>query len=281
MKRNAKKISYVTKKELEKLAIETRINVLKMIQNAGSGNPGSALSCIEILVWLLHHEMRKKIKDVRWNKRDRLILSKGHAAPVFYAIFSQLGLIKKKDLLGFRNFNTKLQTHPEYNTLEFIDFPSGSLGQGLSAAVGMAIGARYLNISESRFFVLIGDGEIQEGQIWEAVMSASNYNLSNIIAILDYNRFQQDGETDQVMNIEPLTEKWESFNWEVRKCDGHSFNSLQETLGSFSTKKPKLIIANTVKGKGISFMEKNNQWHVGGPKFTKDVLNEAMKELVF
>ena len=281
MKRNTKKISNITKRELEKISKETRMDVLKMIQNAGSGNPGSALSCIEILVWLLHHEMRKKINDVRWNKRDRLILSKGHAAPVFYAIFSQLGLIKKKDLLGFRNFNTKLQTHPEYNTLEFIDFPSGSLGQGLSAAVGMAIGARYLNISESRFFVLIGDGEIQEGQIWEAVMSASNYNLSNIIAILDYNRFQQDGETDQVMNIEPLTEKWESFNWEVRKCDGHSFNSLQETLGSFSTKKPKLIIANTVKGKGISFMEKNNQWHVGGPKFTKDVLNEAMKELVF
>ena len=183
-------------------------------------------------------------------------------------------------MLGFRNFNTKLQTHPEYDTLEFVDFPSGSLGQGLSAAVGMAIGAKYLRITEPRFFVLIGDGEIQEGQIWEAAMSASNYKLSNIIAILDYNRFQQDGKTDQVMDIEPLSDKWKSFNWEVKKCDGHSCDSLQKTLNSFSTKKPKLIIANTVKGKGISFMEKNNQWHVGGPKFSKNVLDKAMKELM-
>jgi len=258
---------------------EVRKDVLKMIQNAGSGNPGSALSCVEILVWLLHHEMHIKINDPRWSLRDRLILSKGHAAPVFYAICSQLDWLKKSELLGFRRFNTKLQTHPEYNTLPFVDYTSGSLGQGLSAAVGMALAANYKKISEPRFFVLLGDGEIQEGQIWEAAMSAGHYNLSNIIAILDYNKFQQDGKTKSVMNIEPLTDKWISFNWEVKEADGHLFQSLCDALSSCEASKPKLIIANTVKGKGISFMENNNDWHVGGKKFTEQVLDKALSEL--
>jgi transketolase len=258
---------------------EVRKDVLRMIQNAGSGNPGSALSCVEILVWLLHHEMHIKINDPHWNLRDRLILSKGHAAPVFYAICSQLGWLKKSELLGFRRFNTKLQTHPEYNTLPFIDYTSGSLGQGLSAAVGMGLAANYLKITEPRFFVLLGDGEIQEGQIWEAAMSAGSYKLSNIVTILDYNKFQQDGKTESIMNIEPLTDKWISFNWEVKEADGHSFQSLCDALNSCVTSKPKLIIANTVKGKGISFMENNNDWHVGGEKFTEQVLNKALSEL--
>jgi len=258
---------------------EVRKDILKMIQNAGSGNPGSALSCVEVLVWLLHHEMHIKINDPRWNLRDRLILSKGHAAPVFYAICSQLDWLKKSELLGFRRFNTKLQTHPEYNTLPFIDYTSGSLGQGLSAAVGMGLAANYLKITEPRFFVLLGDGEIQEGQIWEAAMSAGSYNLSNIITILDYNKFQQDGKTESIMNIEPLTDKWISFNWEVKEADGHSFQSLWNALNSFETSKPKLIVANTIKGKGISFMENNNDWHVGGKKFTEQVLDKALSEL--
>ena len=266
-------------KKLEKYSKEVRKDVLKMIQNAGSGNPGSALSCVEILVWLLHHEMRFKKEKPRWVKRDRLILSKGHAAPVFYSIFSQIGLLKKNELLGFRNFNTKLQTHPEFNSLPFIDFPSGSLGQGLSGAVGMALACNYMKIHEPRFFVLIGDGEVQEGQIWEAAMSASNYHLSNIIAILDYNRFQQDGKIDDVMNIEPIKAKWKSFNWEIKEADGHSFSSLSKAITNFKTKKPKLLIAKTVKGKGISFMENNNEWHVGGSKFTQKILNESLNEL--
>lgn len=279
MNRTPKPLSRPLISNLTNHSREVRKDILAMIQNAGSGNPGSALSCVEILVWLLHHEMHIKINNPRWNLRDRLILSKGHAAPVFYSICSQLRWLKKNELFGFRKFNTKLQTHPEYNTLPFIDYTSGSLGQGLSAAIGMALAANYKKISEPRFFVLLGDGEIQEGQIWEAAMSAGHYKLSNIIVILDYNKFQQDGKTESVMNIEPLDNKWISFNWEVKEADGHSFQSLYEALNSFETSKPKLIIANTVKGKGISFMENNNDWHVGGKKFTEEILSKALSEL--
>ncbi len=279
MNRIPKLLSKSLADNLENYSKEVRKDVLKMIQNAGSGNPGSALSCVEILVWLLHHEMCIKVDNPKWELRDRLILSKGHAAPVFYAICSQLGWLKKNELLGFRRFNTKLQTHPEYNTLPFIDYTSGSLGQGLSAAVGMCLAANYLKITEPRFFVLLGDGEIQEGQIWEAAMSAGSYDLSNIIAILDYNKFQQDGKTESIMNIEPLADKWISFNWEVKEAYGHSFQSLYDALNSFRTSKPKLIIAHTIKGKGVSFMENNNDWHVGGKKFTTEVLNNALSEL--
>ena len=265
--------------KLENLANEVRKDVLKMIHNAGSGNPGSALSCVEILVWLLHNEMKIKLDNPKWVNRDRLILSKGHAAPVFYSIFSQLELISKNDLLGFRKFDTKLQTHPEYGKLPFIDFSSGSLGQGLSAAVGMALASNYLKLSEPRFFVLIGDGEIQEGQIWEAAMAAGHYSLSQIIAVIDKNGFQQDEGIDQTIDIEPLLDKWNSFKWEVIKCDGHSFEDLNLALNSFNSDKPKLIVANTTKGKGISFMENNNEWHVGGPKFDNEILELALKEL--
>lgn len=266
-------------KKLENYSKQVRQDVLKMIQNAGSGNPGSALSCVDILVWLLHEEMNLKLDDPKWMNRDRLILSKGHAAPVFYSIFSQLGLIDRESLMGFRKFGTKLQTHPEYGKLPFIDFSSGSLGQGLSAAVGMSLAANYLNLSTPRFFVLLGDGELQEGQIWEAAMAAGNYSLSNIFAIIDLNRFQQDGNTGNIMDVQPLKEKWEAFKWEVQETDGHSFQSLKTSLNSFETQNPKLIIAKTIKGKNVSFMESNNDWHVGGPKFTEEILKQALEEL--
>lgn len=279
MNRNPRLVYSPDNKQLTSYANRVRTDVLHMIQHAGSGNPGSALSCVEILVWLLHHEMRIRVPQPRWPKRDRLILSKGHAAPVFYSICTQLGWVKHKELMGYRQINTRLQTHPEYHKLICIDYTSGSLGQGLSAAVGMALAARYLKNLESRFFVLLGDGEIQEGQIWEAAMTAGHYELNNVVAILDRNVFQGDGATEKILSLEPLMEKWRAFRWEVQEADGHSFENLADVLSRFGSSKPKLLIAHTVKGKGVSFMEKNNEWHVGGKKFTGAVLKRALSEI--
>ncbi len=279
MGRTTKSIDTGVKDRLEKSARETRRDVLKMIHNAGSGNPGSALSCVEILVWLMQHEMEIRANEPRWPMRDRLILSKGHAAPVFYSIASQIGWISKDHLFGFRRFNTKLQTHPEYDTLECIDYTSGSLGQGLSVACGMAVAAQYQSHSEPRFFVLLGDGEMQEGQVWEAIMTAGHYGLGGLTAILDRNRFQGDRAVSDVMDIEPIAEKMRAFKWDVQNADGHSFESLSNAHAAMSRSRPKLIIANTVKGRGVSFMEGDNAWHVGGKKFTQEFLARALRDL--
>ena len=265
--------------ELENTAVSIRSDVLQMIQHAGSGNPGSALSCIEILTWLMRHEMNIRSDQPRWEERDRLILSKGHAAPVFYALSVLLGWIKKEELMGFRCFETRLQTHPEFNAIAGIDFASGSLGQGLSVAAGMAIAARYLKNKISRFFVLLGDGELQEGQVWEAAMTCGHYGLDKVIVIVDRNYLQGDNFVEISKNIEPLVEKFLAFNWEVKEVDGHSFCELEESLKSMKSQCPKLVVANTIKGKGVSFMENNNQWHVGGKKFTKNLLQQALSEI--
>lgn len=276
------KLQKLNVNDLKKLKTDSksvRRDILKMIHNAGTGSPGSALSCVEILVWLLRYKMNIKISQPRWHLRDRLVLSKGHSVPVFYSICSKIGWIDKKELLGFRLFNTRLQTHPEYNSIEGIDYPSGSLGQGLSAAIGMAIGAKYQSNKKSKFFVLMGDGELQEGQIWEAAMMAGHYKLSNIIGIIDNNKFSQDDLTEITLTIEPLIDKWESFGWEVIEANGHEFHSLESAFNNFKTDKPKLIIANTVKGKGVSFMENNNEWHMAGKKFTDNILKKALAEI--
>lgn len=265
--------------DLLNIAKQTRKNSLMMIQNAGSGNPGSALSCVDILTWLMLCEMHIDKKNPKWEDRDKLILSKGHSAPVFYSICVHLGWIDRNELLGFRLANTRLQTHPDYNTLDCVDFPSGSLGMGLSAANGMALGARYLKKKIPRYFVLIGDGELQEGQVWEAAMTAGHYGLENITVIVDNNKFQQDGKTQNIMNITPMSDKWEAFGWQVAETDGHSFDDLSNTLRSLREAKPKIIIAHTIKGKGVSFMENNNDWHIGGPKFTEEILKKAMTEI--
>jgi len=279
MIRKARQIDRKAATRLSKLSKRTRRDVLRMIQNAGSGNPGSALSSVEIITWLLMHEMRVDPQNPKWMKRDRLILSKGHSVPVFYSLCVKYGWVKEDELMKFRQFNTRLQTHPDYNTLDCIDYSSGSLGQGLSAANGMALAANHLNLKEVRFFVLLGDGEIQEGQIWEAAMTAGNYDLENIIAIIDRNRFQQDGEISRIIELEPLKDKWISFNWQVAEADGHNFFSLYSALEEMRDPKPKLIIANTIKGKGVSFMEERNEWHTGGEKFTKKILMEALSEI--
>lgn len=279
-RRLAKSINTSARKKLTAAATEVRRDVLTMIQHAKSGNPGSALSCVEILTWLLRHEMDIDVNNPKWEQRDRLVLSKGHSAPVFYSLGCQLGWVKRDELLGFRCFKSRLQTHPEYTAMPCIDYTSGSLGQGLSAAGGMALAARYQKNETSRFFVLLGDGEIQEGQVWEAAMTIGHYGLSNVTAIIDRNTFQGDRAIDEQKDLEPLADKWRAFKWNVVTCDGHDYLELESALRELEAgEKPGIIIANTVKGKGVSYMENNNSWHVGGPKFTDERLSAALNEL--
>ena len=279
MKREPRLIDRQSELELIKTAGKVRKDVLRMIYNAGSGNPGSALSATDLLVWLLHWEMRIDRDNPDWKMRDRLILSKGHCAPAFYSICSRLGWIKQDELTGFRRFDSRLQTHPEYGSFRGIDFPSGSLGQGLSGANGMALAARYLGLNDIRFFVIIGDGELQEGQVWEAAMTAAHYRLMNVVVLIDRNQFQGDSATSELMNIEPLQEKWRSFGWHVVNSDGHSFREMSRSFREVQSPSPKVIIAHTVKGRGVSFMEGDNAWHVSGKKFNQELLSKALAEL--
>lgn len=250
-----------------------------MIQHAGSGNPGSTLSIVDVLVWLYFHEMRINPEDCRDQARDRLVLSKGQAAPAYYSIFAKIGWLSENELLGFRGFETRLQTHPEYDTIPAIDFTSGSLGMGLSAVNGMALAARYQGKNDLRFFCILGDGELQEGQVWEAAMTAGHYCLENVILIVDRNVFQGDRSVAEVMELEPLADKWRSFGWEVVNVDGHDFAAMADALASLTSKKPKLMIADTIKGKGVSFMEGDNLWHTGGPKYTEELLEKSLRDL--
>jgi transketolase len=271
---NAEKVKFFVE-----IARDIRRTSVEMVYRAGSGSPGSTLSVVDILVWLYFHEMIINPQNCRDENRDRLILSKGQAAPGYYAIFEKFGWVNPEELMSFRGINTRLATHPEYNTLPAVDFTSGSLGMGLSAANGMAIAARLTGKNDIRFFIIMGDGETQEGQVWEAAMTAGHYKLSNVINIIDRNIYQGDQSCLEVMTIEPITDKWTSFGWDVIQVDGHDFNDMHTSFAKMKSDKPKLIIANTVKGKGVSFMEDNNAWHTGGPKFTEELFKIAMKDL--
>lgn len=265
--------------ELQNIARQIRRTSTEMIYRAGSGNPGSTLSVVDILVWLYFTEMKLNRSDCRWDDRDRLILSKGQAAPAYYAIFEKFGWVQTSELMKFRGFETRLATHPEYGTLPPVDFTSGSLGMGLSATCGMALAARIQSRDHLRFFCIVGDGEIQEGQIWEAAMTAGHYRLSNVHLIIDRNVFQGDRSSFDVMNVEPIADKFEAFGWRVASVDGHDFNSMKNSLYELRGPEPKLLIANTVKGKGVSFMEGDNLWHTGGSKFTAKCFDIAMRDL--
>ncbi len=279
MKRSARPIDERKSALLCREARRVRADVLSMIHSAGSGSPGSSLSPVDILVWLYRHEMVYRVREPGWRKRDIFILSKGQAAPAYYSIFARIGWLGKRELFTYRKINSRLQTHPQYAALPGIDYSSGSLGQGLSAAVGMALAHRYLGNDVSRIFVLVGDGELQEGQVWEAAMAANKYALEEIVVLVDNNRFQGDGSTEQIMPIEPLVSKWKSFGWEALTIDGHSFISLYEGLRTAEgAHRPKVLICTTIKGKGVSFMENNNEWHVGAA-LTRPILKRALGEL--
>ena len=264
--------------ELQALAKEIRRNIVKMIGAAGSGHPGGSLSAVEIVVTLYYDVMRHDPQNPDWPDRDRFILSKGHACPVLYATLAELGYTPKDELMRLRKLGSIYQGHPDKRFLPVLEASTGSLGQGLSLGIGMALAAR-LDGKDYRTYVLLGDGEIQEGQIWEAAMFASFHKVDNLCAIVDYNKIQLDGFVKDIMDLEPLVPKWEAFGWHVIELDGHDIPALQRAFAeAAATKgKPTVLIAHTVKGKGVSFMENNPKFHGVAP--TPEEVEIALKEL--
>ena len=266
-------------KEIEALCKESRQNILKMVYKAQSGHIGGALSATEIMTVLYHkfmHVSPKWVKDKNFEKRDRFVLSKGHASSILYSVLAQLGFFPKENLMTFRLFGSKLQGHP-VPICPGIDAATGSLGQGLSIACGMAIGLR-LDKNPAKVYCLLGDGELQEGSVWESFMHCAHEKLDNIIAIIDRNRLQIDGCTEDVKGLDNLAEKIKAFNWEVIEIDGHDIQAIYSALKKAqSANKPFAIIADTIKGKGVSFMENNAGWHGKAPK--KEDFERAIKEL--
>lgn len=264
--------------QLEKLSNSLRIDIIKMIYEAQSGHPGGSFSSIDILTALYSKILKHDPKNPQWPDRDRFILSKGHAAPALYAVLAHFEYFPKEKLTTLRKMGSPLQGHPEKNKLQGVEASTGSLGQGISIGIGMALAAK-LDRKDFRTYVLVGDGEINEGQVWEAALYAGAHRLDHLTVILDKNGNQLDGTTDEIMPLEPLGDKWRSFGWDVIEIDGHkmteilsAFEKVKKTVG-----KPTLILARTIKGKGVSFMENNNEFHGMAPN--KEQFAVAMREL--
>lgn len=264
-------------KELKKKAIQIRKDILTMLAIAESGHTGGSLSIVEILLALYHYKLRYDPKKPNWPDRDRFILSKGHGCPALYAVMADVGYFPREELRTLRKIGSRLQGHPQLG-LPGLEISSGSLGQGLSIANGMALGLRMDN-KDCRIYCLMGDGEANEGQVWEAAMTAAHYKLDNICAIMDCNRFQIDGLCCETKNMEPMDDKWKAFGWNVVRTDGHDIEKLMSALDRAEDikGKPAIILAETVKGKGVSFIENNNTYHGIAP--SKDDLEKALKEL--
>lgn len=263
--------------DLKKKAIEIRKDILLMLEVAKSGHTGGSLSVVDILVALYYYKIKINPKKPNWTCRDKVILSKGHACPALYAVLANLGYFPREELWTLRKLGSRLQGHPEVN-LPGIEASTGSLGQGLSIANGMAI-ANKMNKSDSKVYCIMGDGETNEGQVWEAAMTASHHNLDNVCGIVDFNKMQIDGFCCDVKDLEPFSEKWISFGWHTVEIDGHDMGSIVGVLDELDKikGKPKMIIAHTIKGKGVSFIENQVKWHGIAPK--KDELEKALKEL--
>ena len=263
--------------ELKKIANNIRIDIIEQIHTAKSGHPGGALSCVDILTVLYFNQMNINPEQPKAKERDRFVLSKGHASAALYSTLANRGYFEKEELKTFRNINSNLQGHPDMNKVKGVDMTSGSLGQGLSVANGMAIASK-LDKAGIRVYCLVGDGEIEEGQIWEAAMTASKYKLDNLCVIVDNNNLQIDGTIEEVMPSYPIDKKFESFGFNVIKTAGHdierlidSFNKAKQVKG-----RPTVIIAKTIKGKGVSFMENQVGWHGKAPN--DEEYNKAIEE---
>ena len=264
--------------ELKKIANEVRIGIIEEVYNAQSGHPGGALSVADILTVLYFNEMNVDEKNPDMPNRDRLVLSKGHASPALYSVLANRGFFEKDKLKTFRKIDSNLQGHPDKNKVKGVDMTTGSLGQGLSAANGMALAGK-LNKSNYRVYCILGDGELEEGQIWEAAMTSHHYKLDNLCVIVDNNNLQIDGKVEDVMDIYPIEDKFKSFGFETIQIDGHNITQIMEALGQArKTKgKPTAIIAKTVKGKGVSYMENQAGWHGKAPN--EDEYKRAINEL--
>lgn len=263
--------------EIQSKARKLRREVIRMVGTAGSGHPGGALSAADMVACLYFWEMRYDPQNPDWPDRDRFVLSKGHAAPLLYAVLAETGFFPQEKLGTLRRLGSPLQGHPDMRKLPGVEASTGSLGQGIGWAVGMALAAR-LDRRDSRVYVLLGDGELEEGMVWEAVMAASHYRLGNLVALIDNNGLQIDGPLSDVMSVEPIGDKFRAFGWETREIDGHDIGAILSTLNEARQVKdrPFAIIARTVKGKGCSFMEGQVDWHGKAP--TQDELERALRE---
>lgn len=264
--------------EFSRLALLMRRDIIKMLGIAGSGHPGGSLSAIDILTLLYFHFLKHDPKNPKWADRDRLIFSKGHGCPALYCALAYSGYFDKKMLLTLRKLGSPLQGHPDVRRLPGIEASTGSLGQGLSVGIGCALAARF-DKKDFKTYVVISDGELNEGQIWEGAAFASFHKLSNLIAILDYNKYQLSGATKDILDMEPVADKWRAFGWKVKEIDGHSHQEIFDgiTWAHGVKDAPSIVIAHTIKGKGVSFMENNNHFHGVSP--TKDETAKALKEL--
>jgi transketolase len=265
-------------KQLPEVARQLRVDVLKMLNRAGSGHTGGSLSVVDILTALLFAHMRLSPTDACWPERDRFVLSKGHAAPALYAALSRLGYLRADDLRTLRQMNSCLQGHPDGKMCSGVECSTGSLGQGLGVALGLALGLR-LDGKPSRVYALLGDGEMQEGMVWEAAMAAAHYRTANLAAIVDLNGLQIDGRVSEVMAVEPVADKWRAFGWQVQEVDGHDLDALLAALAEADaqTGGPSMIVARTVKGKGVSFFEDKAAYHGVAPDDQE--LRAALSEL--
>jgi len=273
------------KKDLKIFATKLRIGAIEAVYSAASGHPGGSISIAELLSYLYNVEMRVDPKNPKDENRDRFVLSKGHAAPGVYAALALKGYFPYEDLKTLRKSDSYLQGHPSMTYVPGIDMSTGSLGQGISAAVGMALSAKYQN-KDFRVYTILGDGEIEEGQVWEAAMFAGNKKLDNLVAIVDYNNLQIDGELDEVNSPYPIKEKFEAFGWNAVEINGHCFDEIEKAFNEAKAckGKPTCIVAKCVKGKGVSYMENQCGWHGAAPnaeqfEIAMNELNSALKEL--
>lgn len=265
-------------KELKETAIQIRRDIIIMLTEASSGHPGGSLSSVEILTSLYFNVMNIDPENNKNPDRDRFVLSKGHAAPVLYSALARRGYFAVDELKGLRKIGSILQGHPNMNEVPGVDMSTGSLGQGISAAVGMAMAGKIDN-KEYRVYTLLGDGELEEGQVWEAAMAAAQYKLDNLTAFVDKNGLQIDGPCSEVMSAEPITDKFRAFNWNVMEVDGHDFKQLLDAIEKAKAfkGKPTVIVCKTIKGKGVSFMENEAGWHGTAPNVEQCEI--ALKEI--
>ncbi len=265
-------------KNLEDISKNIRKNIVEMVYSASSGHPGGSLSITDILTVLYFHEMNVNINNPKDEDRDRLVLSKGHCSPALYAVLAEKGYFPKEDLKTFRKIDSYLQGHPDMKKIPGVDMSSGSLGQGLSVSNGMALAGK-LDKKDYRVYCVMGDGEIEEGEVWEAAMTSSHYKLDNLCVIVDNNNLQIDGKINEVMSPYPIDKKFESFGFNVININGHDFNEIITALETAKKikEKPTVIIAKTIKGKGISYMENEASWHGKAPN--EEQYNIAIEEL--
>ena len=264
--------------ELVKISGKVRLGIIEATYQAGSGHPGGSLSSADVLTYLYFNELNVRPDEPAYEDRDRFVLSKGHAAPALYSVLAQRGFFPVEELKTLRKIDSRLQGHPDMHKTPDVDISTGSLGIGLSNACGMALAAKLQN-KDYRVFAVTGDGELQEGQIWEAAMFASHYKLDNLIVYVDANGLQIDGRTGDVMSVEPIDKRFEAFGWNVQRINGHDFEEIEKATENTKAVKgqPCAIICDTVKGKGVSFMEDKAGWHGVAPK--KDEYEQAVKEL--